>query len=65
VRCIRVNGAIAVQEQSFPQTGNWNTWGTTAAYDIALNAGANVVRVAFEQAQGSTGFLNLDELTVL
>ncbi|SEG92011.1 Predicted alpha-1,6-mannanase, GH76 family [Nonomuraea solani] len=48
----------------FPSTGAWGTWNTVTVPDVALQAGANTVTLAFDAAQGSTNWLNLDEMTI-
>jgi hypothetical protein len=63
-RCIRLNGSIRSPNQCFPNTGKWTAWSTVSLYDVALNAGANRLTIAFESANGSRNWLNLDELTV-
>ncbi len=64
IRCIRVNGSIVVQKQLFRRTGSWQSWALSILYDVPLTAGDNAISIAFEQANASQGWLNLDELTV-
>ncbi|MDH6181993.1 putative cell wall-binding protein [Microbacteriaceae bacterium SG_E_30_P1] len=55
-----VNG-ISVGQQSFPNTGAWNTWSTETA-EVALNAGTNTIE--YRVTSSDTGFINLDNLTL-
>jgi predicted alpha-1,6-mannanase (GH76 family) len=64
VRCIRHDGAVIEPSHVFAATGDWARWPTTTLYDVPLVAGDNAVSIAFEQSQGSRGWLNLDEVTV-
>ncbi len=41
---LRVNGVVVDPSLSFPQTGNWDTWGTVSV-NVVLNPGANTIRV--------------------
>jgi len=57
---IRVNGAVAIPNLSFPSTGDFTKWETTSG-KAALNAGANVIRAT---ATGPNGGANIDRLRV-
>ncbi|WP_169737122.1 hypothetical protein [Deinococcus pimensis] len=47
----------------FTGTGAWSTYGTVS-FSLPLNAGSNTVRVAYDSAQGSANYLNLDRIEV-
>jgi len=57
---IQVNGTVVASSLSFPDTGSWTNWGTTAALTVPLNAGTNTIRAT---AIGSSG-ANVDYLEV-
>jgi unsaturated rhamnogalacturonyl hydrolase len=57
---ITVNGAVVASAQSFPTTGNWDTW-ATASVTATFNAGTNTVRATSNTSDGGP---NLDSLTV-
>ena len=62
-RRIRIGGATAVANFSFPGTGSWDSY-STVAFERALASGESVVSVAFDSASGSHNYLNLDHLVV-
>jgi len=57
---IKVNGVVVASSLSFPGTGDWSTWGTTAPLSVTLNAGSNTIRAT---AIGTSGG-NVDSLVV-
>jgi len=57
---VAVNGTVIVASQSFPSTGNWDTW-TTTTVTGTLAPGSNRVRVTATTANGGP---NLDYLEV-
>jgi predicted alpha-1,6-mannanase (GH76 family) len=62
-RELKVNGTTVQAALAFAGTGNWTTWNTVTV-GVPLSAGTNLVRLAFENASGSSNYLNLDRLTV-
>ena len=56
---VRVNGSSVVTV-NFPSTGAWSSW-TVVSANIALNAGANAIRL---QANTNEGLGNIDSLSV-
>lgn len=56
-----VNGTVAVSSISFPYTGAWTTWDTTAAVTATLSAGVNTIRLETIQ---SAEFGNIDWMQV-
>jgi predicted alpha-1,6-mannanase (GH76 family) len=63
-RLITVNGANAVVNLGFGNTGAWSSYNTnTVTWN--LPAGQNTITVAFNSAYGSANWLNLDNLTVI
>ncbi|GHF43326.1 putative alpha-1,6-mannanase (GH76 family) [Deinococcus metalli] len=60
-RTVVVNGAPGSQD--FPATSGWLAW-TEQVVPMALSAGVNHVRVAFDRHSGSRGWLNLDRLVL-
>ena len=57
---IRVNGAVAIPQLSFPSTGDFAKWETTSG-KASLLAGANAIRAT---ATGPNGGANVDRLRV-
>jgi glucose/arabinose dehydrogenase len=57
---VTVNGAVLVATQSFPGTGNWDTW-QEITLNATLRAGNNTVRATATTANGGP---NLDRLRV-
>jgi predicted alpha-1,6-mannanase (GH76 family) len=62
-RLIYVNGANAVANQIFSGTGAWNAYATQVV-TVTLHAGVNTVSVIYNGSLGSSGYLNLDRLSV-
>jgi len=62
-RRVYVNGANAVADQSFASTGAWTTYATQGV-TVSLPAGASTVSLIYDSSLGSTGYVNLDRLTV-
>ncbi|HEX2915383.1 MAG TPA: glycoside hydrolase family 76 protein [Chloroflexia bacterium] len=62
-RLIYVNGSNVVTNQSFANTGSWSSWNTVTISNVSLNAGSNTVSVIFNSSNGSSNYLNLDQLT--
>ena len=63
-RKIEIDGVTLVANQTFPGTANWSTWSTFTLTD-SLTAGAHTLTIVFDGTSGSTGFLNLDNLTIV
>lgn len=63
-RYIYVNGRSAVSNQSFPETGSWNSWNSVTVPRVWLRAGSNTVSVIFNSFKGSSNRLRLDEMTL-
>lgn len=61
-RYIYVNGASVVANQSFSSTGSWSSWNEVTVPDVYLNSGSNTVSVIYNSSNGSTNYLNLDEM---
>lgn len=62
-RLVSVNGANAVPNQPLASTADWDTYATVTA-TVPLTAGANTVSLVFNSSLGSTGYVDLDRLTV-
>jgi RHS repeat-associated protein len=63
-RRILINGVEAVANQVFASTGSWDTW-STVTVPVTLTAGRNLVRIETVTGSGSTGWVNLDSVTVV
>ena len=63
-RYIYVNGSGVVANQSFPGTGNWSQYKTVTVSGVALNAGLNTVSVIYNSLEGSSNYLNLDNMVI-
>ncbi len=62
-RKIEVDGAVAVANEAFPATASWSTW-TTVALSQTFTAGTHTLEVLWDNASGSSQYLNLDNLAV-
>lgn len=62
-RYIYINGAGAVNNQSFANTGSWSSY-STVTVSHHLNAGMNTISVIYNSSLGSKNYLNLDNLVV-
>ncbi len=62
-RHLVVNGVARAGRLLFTGTGSWGSY-RTVSIGVPLNAGANTVTLAFNAAQGSSNFLNLDHAVV-
>jgi len=62
-RKIELDGATWLPNQVFPATANWSTW-ATLTLSQTLTAGTHTLTVIWDTASGSSGYLNLDNLTV-
>ncbi len=62
-RKIEVDGAVTVANEVFPGTAGWSTW-TTVALSQTFSAGTHTLEVLWDNASGSSQYLNLDNLTV-
>jgi hypothetical protein len=56
---VNKSGAITV-----PNTGSWATYQTVTISNVALSAGQQVMRVAFDAVSGSGSVVNLDYLNI-
>jgi predicted alpha-1,6-mannanase (GH76 family) len=63
-RVVLVNGAVALPRLLFPSTGSWDVWAEIGA-TVALDAGANRLKVLYDATSASTQFLNLDRLRIV
>jgi len=63
-RKLTVNGNTAASNLSFGGTSNWSTWASTTTVNVTLNAGANLINLAYESSSGSSNYLNLDQMVV-
>ncbi|THF71560.1 carbohydrate-binding protein [Deinococcus sp. Arct2-2] len=60
-RILTINGAA--QALTLAPTSNWTTW-AEQEMQVGLPAGSSRIRIAFDRAGGSRGWLNLDRLTL-
>ena len=60
-RKILVNGTTAVANLAYPATSSWSDWQTVTT-TATLTAGTNLITVLDSSADGSTGWVNLDNL---
>jgi predicted alpha-1,6-mannanase (GH76 family) len=63
-RLVFVNGQNLVDNEPFPSTGSWTSYGLQAVVNVPLPAGESVMSVIFNGSLGSKSFLNLDRLAV-
>ncbi|MBV8882529.1 MAG: glycoside hydrolase family 88 protein [Chroococcidiopsidaceae cyanobacterium CP_BM_RX_35] len=63
-RSINVNDRMIVGNQIFPGTQSWDRWQSIMVPNIWLNAGNNTISVSFNSFEGSSNWLNLDEMTL-
>lgn len=62
-RLVKVNGATAFTNLSFPGTGAWSTYRTNTVTRY-FPAGISTISVSYTSASGSANWLNLDHLTI-
>jgi Carbohydrate binding module (family 6) len=62
-RKIELDGAVLVANESFPRTVNWSTW-STITLNETLGGGTHTLTIIFDLPSGSSGYLNLDNLTI-
>jgi hypothetical protein len=62
-RKIELDGAEVVANQTFPRTSNWSTWATLTLNET-FTAGTHTLTIIFDTPSGSSGYLNLDNLTI-
>jgi hypothetical protein len=62
-RKIELDGATLVANETFPRTASWSTW-TTLTLNPTLAAGSHTLTILFDTASGSSGYINLDNLSV-
>src|ERR1700735_5213987 len=62
-RKIELDGAVLIANEVFPRTTNWSTWNTVTLNET-LAAGTHTLTIIFDTPSGSSGYLNLDNLTV-
>ena len=62
-RKIEIDGAEAVANQTFPRTASWSSWATLTLNET-LTAGTHTLTIIFDGPSGSSGYLNLDNLTI-
>ena len=62
-RKIELDGALLVANEAFPRTTNWSTWNTVTLNET-LAAGTHTLTIIFDSPSGSSGYLNLDNLTI-
>ncbi|HOQ03601.1 MAG TPA: DUF5010 C-terminal domain-containing protein [Anaerohalosphaeraceae bacterium] len=58
---VSVSGVTRATNVSFPSTGGWTTWTTTAAVPVPLSAGSNRIRLIAEKSEG---LANIDWMSV-
>jgi endoglucanase len=58
---VYLNGVMAVDDLSFPETGEWQEWGTRRC-PLTMNGGYNTIRLTADQSDGGP---NLDRMDVL
>jgi len=63
-RVLQVDGSVINSKLSFPSTGSYGTYGTVSSGKLSTQAGWHTITLVYESNQGSTGFINLDSLTV-
>jgi predicted alpha-1,6-mannanase (GH76 family) len=65
LRRLVVNGGdLDVDAFPFSPTINWEDWTSQSELAVSLHAGANTVSLIYDASRNSTGYLNLDHLTV-
>jgi hypothetical protein len=62
-RKIELDGTELVANQTFPRTANWSTWATITLNET-LGSGTHTFTIIFDTPSGSSGYLNLDNLTI-
>jgi hypothetical protein len=62
-REIEIDGAVHAANQTFAATPNWSTW-TTLTFPISFTAGTHTLEILWDNAAGSSQYLNLDNLAV-
>ncbi len=62
-RKIELDGIELVANQTFPRTANWSTWATLTLNET-LASGTHTFTIIFDTPSGSSGYLNLDNLTI-
>jgi hypothetical protein len=62
-REVYVNGAVVAANRAFPATGSYATYASVSV-PLELTAGSNTVSLIYSAKLGSTGYVNLDSLTV-
>jgi predicted alpha-1,6-mannanase (GH76 family) len=62
-RLITIDGKNAASNLAFPATSSWDAY-TSVGLAASLSTGSHSVQIAYDSANGSVGYLNLDELTV-
>jgi predicted alpha-1,6-mannanase (GH76 family) len=60
-RTLLVNGVAVSPPVLFPATGSWDVW-ADAGPTVALRAGTNSIKIAYDAAGGSAKYLNLDRM---
>ena len=63
-RKIELDGKTWIANQVFLRTASWSTWATLTLND-SLSAGTHTFTVIFDSTSGSSGYLNLDNLTIV
>jgi predicted alpha-1,6-mannanase (GH76 family) len=62
-RLVQVDGATTASALAFAATSSWDTYASTGI-TASLSTGTHAVTVSFDSSQGSSGYLNLDELSI-
>jgi predicted alpha-1,6-mannanase (GH76 family) len=62
-RLVTIDGKTVASNLAFPATSSWDAY-TSVGIEASLSAGSHSVEVLFDSANGSAGYLNLDELTI-
>ena len=62
-RKVEIDGAVTTANDAFAGTPSWSSW-ASGTLSANLTRGTHSMKVWFDQAAGSTNYLNLDTLTV-
>ncbi len=63
VRALTVDGGSVASNMAFASTGGWDTYATQTG-TVALTPGVNTITLTFDSTMGSSGYVNLDQLSV-
>ena len=57
------NGNVGTGSISLPSTGAWQTWATASSYDIALNAGQQILKLNLITGGSNLNYINVIQST--